>query len=118
MTLSPGAKVHPKRSTLRSLQGLAPAPDAESQKGPTRGTFLRSSLMHFYSDHCCAFAAALTQIRNLIREMSRANWLWGAPRTHGELLKLGMRTPNRPSPSTWSNVPDDQAKAGRRSCVT
>jgi hypothetical protein len=22
--------------------------------------------------------------------MSRANWLWGAPRIHGELLKLGI----------------------------
>jgi transposase InsO family protein len=30
------------------------------------------------------------EIRDLIREMSRANWLWGAPRIHGELLKLGV----------------------------
>jgi transposase InsO family protein len=30
------------------------------------------------------------EIRELIREMSRANWLWGAPRIHGELLKLGI----------------------------
>jgi hypothetical protein len=22
--------------------------------------------------------------------MNRANWLWGAPRIHGELLKLGI----------------------------
>src|SRR5579871_143458 len=29
-------------------------------------------------------------IRDLIREMSRANWLWGAPRIHGEFLKLGI----------------------------
>src|SRR5437879_7919820 len=29
-------------------------------------------------------------IRRLIREMSVANPLWGAPRTHGELLKLGI----------------------------
>jgi hypothetical protein len=28
-------------------------------------------------------------IRRLIREMSTANPLWGAPRIHGELLKLG-----------------------------
>ncbi len=28
--------------------------------------------------------------RNLIREMSSANPLWGAPRIHGELLKLGI----------------------------
>lgn len=29
-------------------------------------------------------------IRQLIREMSIANTLWGAPRIHGELLKLGI----------------------------
>ena len=29
-------------------------------------------------------------LRDLIREMSRANPLWGAPRIHGELLKLGI----------------------------
>ena len=30
------------------------------------------------------------EIRALIREMSAANPLWGAPRIHGELLKLGI----------------------------
>ena len=30
------------------------------------------------------------EIRRLIREMSLANRLWGAPRIHGELLKLGV----------------------------
>jgi transposase InsO family protein len=34
--------------------------------------------------------AVLREIRDLIREMSRVNWLWGAPRIHGELLKLGI----------------------------
>jgi hypothetical protein len=29
-------------------------------------------------------------IRALIRQMSSANPLWGAPRIHGELLKLGI----------------------------
>src|SRR5881397_2317068 len=29
-------------------------------------------------------------VRDLIRLMSRANPTWGAPRIHGELLKLGM----------------------------
>jgi len=29
------------------------------------------------------------EVRQLIREMSLANPLWGAPRIHGELLKLG-----------------------------
>src|SRR3984957_10053868 len=32
------------------------------------------------------------EIRRLIREMSIANPLWGAPRIHGELLKLGVDT--------------------------
>jgi len=30
------------------------------------------------------------EVRDLIRTMSRANLLWGAPRIHGELLKLGI----------------------------
>src|SRR5436190_6893591 len=52
------------------------------------------------------------EIRDLIRRMSNANPLWGAPRIHGELLKLGInisqatvgrRMPSRPKlPSpTW-----------------
>src|SRR5947207_12108657 len=32
----------------------------------------------------------LMELRTLIGEMSRANRLWGAPRIHGELLKLGF----------------------------
>jgi putative transposase len=50
--------------------------------------------------------------RDLIRQMSTANPLWGAPRIHGELLKLGIKVsqatvggympwrPKEPSP-TW-----------------
>ena len=34
--------------------------------------------------------AMSAEIRKLIREMSIANPLWGAPRIHGELLKLGI----------------------------
>ena len=30
------------------------------------------------------------EIRRLRREMSLTNRLWGAPRIHGELLKLGI----------------------------
>ena len=29
-------------------------------------------------------------VRDLIRKISRANPLWGAPRVHGELSKLGI----------------------------
>jgi hypothetical protein len=31
-----------------------------------------------------------SEIRDLIRQMGLANPLWGAPRLHGELLKLGI----------------------------
>ena len=34
--------------------------------------------------------AVSPEVRDLIRRMSRANPLWGAPRIHGELLKLGI----------------------------
>jgi hypothetical protein len=30
------------------------------------------------------------EVRQLIRRMSRENQLWGAPKIHGELLKLGF----------------------------
>jgi putative transposase len=60
------------------------------------------------------------EIRKLIREMSVANPLWGAPRIHGELLKLGIeisqgtvakymvRRRERPSP-TWRSFLRNQA---------
>src|SRR6202521_2108810 len=59
-------------------------------------------------------------IRKLIREMSGANPLWGAPRIHGELLKLGIeisqatvakymgRRRGTPSP-TWRSFLRNQA---------
>src|SRR5215470_982649 len=53
-----------------------------------------------------------TELRDLIRRMSRANPLWGAPRIHGELLKLGLTVsqatvskymvrPQRPPSQAW-----------------
>jgi len=52
------------------------------------------------------------EIRDLIRKMSLANPRWGAPRIHGELLKLGidigettvakyMVRPRKPTSQTW-----------------
>jgi putative transposase len=53
------------------------------------------------------------EIRALVRRMAKANPLWGAPRIHGELLKLGVeiseRTvsnlmparPSKPPSQTW-----------------
>ena len=34
--------------------------------------------------------AVSPEVRNLIRQMSHANPRWGAPRIHGELLKIGI----------------------------
>src|SRR5258705_9723792 len=53
-----------------------------------------------------------TELRDLIRRMSYANPLWGAPRIHGELLKLGLTVsqatvskyivrPRRPPSQAW-----------------
>ena len=44
--------------------------------------------------------AVSAEIRQLIREMSIANPLWGAPRIHGELLKLGIDMGKPALPST------------------
>jgi putative transposase len=61
-----------------------------------------------------------TETRKLIRQMCLANPLWGAPRIHGELLKLGikisqatvakymLRRPYSPSPS-WPSFLRNQA---------
>jgi hypothetical protein len=35
----------------------------------------------------------MTEIRDLIHEVSGANPFWGATRIHGELLKLGVDAP-------------------------
>jgi transposase InsO family protein len=51
------------------------------------------------------------EIRRLIREMSLANRLWGAPRIHGELLKLGIEV-------AQSTVAKYMAKSGRGSSQT
>ena len=65
-----------------------------------------------WRSRCPGRPKTTAEIRALIRQMSRANPLWGAPRIHGELLKLGIdvsqatvgrhlpRRPKAPSP-TW-----------------
>jgi putative transposase len=61
---------------------------------------------------------AAREIRDLIRKMAAANPLWGAPRIHGELLKLGIliseRTVSRlipkskrPPSQTWKAFLDN-----------
>src|SRR5271165_2778344 len=65
--------------------------------------------------------SVVREIRALIRQMSSANPLWGAPRIHGELLKLGIeisqatvakymvRRSGTPSP-TWRSFLRNQAQ--------
>src|ERR1700674_4364786 len=48
------------------------------------------SYWRWKSKHRRGRPAVTGEIRKLIREMSGANPLWGAPRIHGELLKLGI----------------------------
>ena len=62
-----------------------------------------------------------TETRELIRRMSRENPSWGAPRIHGELLKLGIDTGEtsvskylarrrKPPSQTWRTFLDSHVK--------
>jgi transposase InsO family protein len=62
------------------------------------------------------------EVRALIRTMSQDNPLWGAPRIHGELLKLGidigetsvskyMRRRRRPPSQTWRTFLENHMKS-------
>src|SRR6184192_1060722 len=45
-----------------------------------------------WKSRCCEGRPTVSpEVRNLIRHMSLANPRWGAPRIHGELLKLGIQ---------------------------
>ena len=55
------------------------------------------------------------EIRKLIREMSIANPLWGAPRIHGELPRSASISDRPAWPSTWSGEETRHPKAGGRS---
>jgi len=61
------------------------------------------------------------ELRELIRQISRANPLWGAPRIHGELLKLGIEVSQatvskymirgqKPPSQTWPTFLDNHSK--------
>jgi putative transposase len=61
------------------------------------------------------------EVRDLIRKMSLANPLWGAPRIHGELLKLGIELSQatvakymvrhrKPPSQTWHTFLDSHLK--------
>jgi putative transposase len=66
--------------------------------------------------------AVSKEVRTLIRTMSLENPLWGAPRIHGELLKLGIDIgetsvskylvrPHTPPSQTWRTFLDNHVKA-------
>src|SRR5258708_14140257 len=61
------------------------------------------------------------EIRELIRQMSKANPLWGAPRVHGELLKRGIQVSQatvakylvrqrKPPSQTWRTFLENHVK--------
>jgi hypothetical protein len=56
------------------------------------------------------------KVRKLIREMSSANPLWGAPRVHGELRKLGIEISQLRWPSTWCEDEDTVSGPGAAFC--
>src|ERR1700756_5454587 len=72
------------------------------------------------SRRCCGRPTVSLEVRRLIREMSIVNPLWGAPRIHGELLKLGidigqtsvakyMAKRRRPPSQGWKTFLDNHA---------
>jgi len=58
------------------------------------------------------------ELRELIRQMSRENRLWGAPRIHGELLKLGFEVAESTVSKYMIAIAGRRRKPGERSCAT
>jgi len=56
------------------------------------------------------------EIRDLIRQMSGANPLWGAPRIHGELLKLGIEISQATVARSWCEDEASLLRPGVASC--
>src|ERR1700675_2070127 len=59
-----------------------------------------------------------TDLRGLIRRMSIENPLWGAPRIHGELLKLGLEVAQSSVAKYMVKRRGPPSRDGEPSCVT
>ncbi len=53
------------------------------------------------------------EIRDLIRTMSETNPLWGAPRIHGELLKMGIEVSQATVPKYMIRHPKPPSQSWR-----
>jgi putative transposase len=67
-------------------RGLGTRPTGDGGQMPSQGF----RIYWRWRSRCPGRPKTSAEIRALIRRMSRANPLWGAPRIHGELLKLGI----------------------------
>jgi hypothetical protein len=76
------------------------------------------SYWRWKSRHRCGRPTAPLEIRRLIREMSIANPLWGAPRIHGEILKLGIEIGQTSVAKYMARRRALPRRDGRRSFVT
>ena len=75
----------------------------------------------FWMRKCAKYDRPMIEprIKTLIREMCRSSPLWGAPRIHGELLKLGTRDANlmvRQKSSHTDSLSPRHAHAGTSEC--
>jgi hypothetical protein len=58
------------------------------------------------------------ELRALIRRMNAENPLWGAPRIHGELLKLGFEVAQSTVANIWSSDEGRLPRLGAPFCAT
>ena len=71
----------------RGAPSLAPLPGGHAAGGAETpvGSWLRRSRSRTPTE-----GDVSTEVKQLIRRMAEANPTWGAPKIHGELLKLGI----------------------------
>ena len=69
---------------------------------------------HWKSRHRGGRPQVQSELRALIRQISVE---WGAPRIHGELLKLGFEVSQSSVANTWSSDGDRRARGGAPFCA-